>query len=144
PLLALGMAVAESRRYNWDFHIVLQPFILDCTNDDGSVLVARFLNDGGSLIHFRQLQGTRAGDVDEDAASTVEGAGLQKRRRNGGWGGLDGARGALRHRRAHDRVAHVGHNRLHVGKIAVDDTRDGDDVGNPLYRLAQNVVGYAE
>ncbi len=36
------------------------------------------------------------------------------------------------------------HNRFHVGKIAVDDARYGNDVGDALHRLAENVVGDTE
>jgi len=42
--------------------------------------------------------------------------------------------------RAHHRVTHAGHDGLHVGKIAVDDSGDGNDVGDALHRLAQNVI----
>ena len=36
------------------------------------------------------------------------------------------------------------HDRLHVGKVAIDDAGNGDDVGNALHALPQNVVGDAE
>ena len=46
--------------------------------------------------------------------------------------------------RAHDRVAHALHDGLHVGEVAVDDAGDGDDVGNALHALPQDVIGHAE
>ena len=45
---------------------------------------------------------------------------------------------------AHHGVAHAGHGGLHVGKVAVDDAGNGDDVGDALHALAQHVVGDAE
>ena len=47
-------------------------------------------------------------------------------------------------RGAHHRISHAGHDRLHVGEVAVDDAGNGDDVGDALHRLAQDVVGHAE
>ena len=49
-----------------------------------------------------------------------------------------------RRRRAHHRITHARHDRLHVGEVAVDDAGNRDDVGNPLHALPQNVVGNAE
>jgi hypothetical protein len=46
--------------------------------------------------------------------------------------------------RAHHCVAHARHDGLHVGKVAVDDARDSDDVGDSLHSLTKNVIGDAE
>ena len=51
---------------------------------------------------------------------------------------------ALGRGRAHHRIAHAGHDRLHVGEVAVDDAGNRDDVGDALHRLPQDVVGDAE
>ena len=42
---------------------------------------------------------------------------------------------------AHDGITHTLHNRLHVGKVAVDDAWNGNDVRDALHRLAKNVIG---
>ena len=47
-------------------------------------------------------------------------------------------------RRPHDRVAHAGHRGFYVGKVAIDDAGNSDDVGDALHALAQNVVGDSE
>ena len=60
------------------------------------------------------------------------------------WAASGGAAFAASGGGAHDRVSHAGHDGLHVGEVAVDDAGDGDDVGDALHRLAQNVVGDAE
>ena len=45
---------------------------------------------------------------------------------------------------AHERHAHAVHDRLHVGEVEVDLAGDGDEVGDALHRLAQDVVGDLE
>ena len=90
------------------------------------------------------LQLAGAGDVDEDAARAVDGAGLEQRRGHGRLRSFDGAILARADGGAHHRVAHAGHGGLHVGEVAVDDAGDGDDVGDALHALAQHVVGDAE
>jgi len=49
-----------------------------------------------------------------------------------------------RARRFHDGVAHACHVVFTSAKSAIDDARDGDDVGDALNALAENVVGDAE
>jgi hypothetical protein len=41
---------------------------------------------------------------------------------------------------AHQRRAGLSHDRPHVGEVEVDQARDGDQVGDPLHALAENVV----
>ena len=67
--------------------------------------------------------------VDQYAACAVDGAGLDQRRGHRCLRGSDGAVVAAADRRAHYRVAHARHGGLYVGKVAVDDAGDGDDVG---------------
>jgi len=43
-----------------------------------------------------------------------------------------------------DGVAHAGHGGFNVGEVAVDDAGNGNDVGDTLNALSQNVVGDAE
>src|SRR5260370_7843946 len=59
-------------------------------------------------------------------------------------GRVNGAIGARGDSRTHDGIALPSHDRFHVGEIAVDDARDGDDIADPLHGLAQNVVRDAE
>src|SRR6266536_1584184 len=112
--------------------------------DDVGVFVGRALDDGASLLDLGELQRTRAGDVDEDTAGAVDGPGFKQRRSDRALSGFGRAMLAGRGRRSHHGVAHAGHDGLHVGKIAVDDARNGDDVGDTLHALPQNVVGDAE
>ena len=112
--------------------------------DDVGVFVRGALDDGGSLVDLGEAQRTGAGDVDEDAASAVDGSGFEQRRRDGCLRSGSSAVLAASGGGSHDRVAHAGHDGLHVGEVAVDDAGDGDDVGDALHRLAKNVVGNAE
>ena len=102
------------------------------------------LNDAAGLLHFGELERRGSGDVDEDAARAVDRAGFEQWRSNRFLRCFDRALGPASGRRAHDRVSHARHDRLHVGKVAIDDAGDRDDVGDALHALAQNVVGDAE
>ena len=45
---------------------------------------------------------------------------------------------------AHQRGAGVAHDRAHVGEVEVDEAGHGDQVGDPLDALAEDVVGHPE
>ena len=45
---------------------------------------------------------------------------------------------------AHERRAGVAHDRPHVGEVEVDEAGHGDQVGDALHALAEDVVGHAE
>ena len=135
---------AEAGCNDRDLDIIPQRFIEHCTEDNVRVLMGGTLNDGRGLIDFTQLQGTGAADVDEDSTRAINRSFFQQWRRHGGVGRLFGAVRTAAHRRSHDRISHSGHRRLYVSEVAVDDSRDGDDVRNSLHSLAQHVVGNAE
>ena len=59
-------------------------------------------------------------------------------------GGVGGAVLAGAGADAHQRRAGVAHDRAHVGEVEVDQAGDGDQVGDALDALAQDVVGLAE
>ena len=46
--------------------------------------------------------------------------------------------------RAHERHPHAVHDRLHVGEVEVDLARHGDEIGDALHGLAEDVVGDLE
>src|SRR5512141_871875 len=66
-----------------DLDLVLHLLVEHGAEDDVGVLVGGALDDGGSLVDFGELERTRTGDVDENAASAVDGAGFQQRRGDG-------------------------------------------------------------
>ena len=45
---------------------------------------------------------------------------------------------------AHQRAAHVGHDRLHVGEVDVDDAVLRDEIADALDGLVEHLVGLAE
>jgi hypothetical protein len=51
---------------------------------------------------------------------------------------------AARHADAHQRRARVAHDRPNVREVEVDEARDGDQVGDALDALPQDVVGHPE
>ena len=57
---------------------------------------------------------------------------------------FDGAMFAGADARAHQRHSHAVHDRLHVGEIEIDLARHGDEIGDALHRLSQDVVGHLE
>ena len=112
--------------------------------NDVRVLMRRRLNQRRSCIDLGELQRTRSSDIDQNPARAIDRARLQQRRSHRRLRRLDRAILTRAHRRAHHRVAHAGHRRLHVGKVAVDNAGDGDDVADALHTLAQHVVCNAE
>jgi hypothetical protein len=46
--------------------------------------------------------------------------------------------------RPHERHAHLAHHRPHVGEVQVDQPFHGDQVGDSLHRLEQDLIGLAE
>ena len=102
------------------------------------------LNDSGGLVDLGETQRAGAGDVDENAAGAIDGAGLEQGGGNCSLRRLGGAAFALGGGSAHDSKAHTRHDGLHVGKVAVDDAGNGDDVRDALHGLAQDVISDAE
>ncbi len=108
-----------------------------------SSCAAAWISDDASFTS-RELQRARTGDVDQDSPRSVDRSRFQQRRRHRRLRRFYRAIRARAHRRAHHRVAHAGHRRLHIGKVAVDDPRNRDDVADTLHALPQHIVGNAE
>src|SRR6266478_4503252 len=51
----------------------------DVAKDDVGIFVSGALDDGAGFLHFRELQRSGTGDVDKDAASTIDCSGLEER-----------------------------------------------------------------
>ena len=69
---------------------------------------------------------------------------LEQRRGDRRAGRLDRAIVAARDPDAHERGSGVLHDRADVGEVEVDQARHGDEVGDALHALAQDVVDHAE
>ena len=89
--MARRRGFAEAGRDDRDLHRVFHLFVEHRAEDDVGIFVGGALNDRAGLLHFGQLQRSRAGDVDEDAAGAVDGSGFEQRRSDGALRGFDGA-----------------------------------------------------
>ena len=69
---------------------------------------------------------------------------LQERRLDRVLGGGDGGVLARRLADAHERRSCIAHDGLYVSEVKIDESRHGDEVGNALDALAQDIVGEAE
>ncbi len=111
--------------------------------DDVGVRVGHGVDDLGSLVHLEKAQVRASGNVQDQAAGTLDG-GLEQRR---------GDRGPCRVGRptladggtdAHDRGAGIGHDHLHVGEVGVDESGHRDQVRNAPHTLQEHLVGHLE
>ena len=71
-------------------------------------------------------------------------AGLEQRARDGHLGGRDRAVLTAGRADAHQCRARVGHDRLHIGEVEVDQAGRGDQVGDAGDALQQHLVGLLE
>ena len=140
---ALRVAGGEAGGDDGDRHGAGAPLVDHGAEDDVGVVVGRVGDDARGLVDLVEREIRAAGDVEQDAARALDGA-VQQRRADGHGGRLVGAIVSARLAHAHDRRAGVLHDGAHVREVQVDETRDGDEVGDALDALAQHVVGVAE
>ena len=134
----------EARGDYGDLQRVFHIFVLHRAEDDVGVFVRGFLDDRRGFVNFMERQTAAAGDVDQDALRALDGIVFKQRTGNGSQGGIGGAGRAGGNGGAHDGVTLAAHDGFHIGEVAIDDAGDGDDVGDTLHGLAENVVGDAE
>ena len=111
--------------------------------DDVGVGVGGLADHLGGLGDLDQREVGAAGDREQDRAGALH-RGLQQRRGDRFFGGEDGAVVAVGHADPEQRPAGFGHDRPHVGEVEVDHGGQGDQVGDPLHALAEDVVGDLE
>ena len=81
---ALRHLLAEAGRDHRDLHLVAHALVQHRAEDDVAVLMRRVLDDASRPRSPRSASGARARDVDQDAARSVDRAGLQQRRSHRG------------------------------------------------------------
>ena len=86
-------------------------------------------------MNFVQVHIQATSDIQEDAAGPVNGGFFQQGTGNCLVGGLDGTIVTMRHTGPHDSHTHARHDRLHVGKVQIDQAGRRDQVGDALDRL---------
>ena len=111
--------------------------------DDVGVGVGGFADQLGRLADLDQREVLAAGDREQDRAGALH-RGLEQRRGDRFFGGEHRPALAGAHADPEQRPAGVGHDRAHVGEVEVDHGGQGDQVGDPLHALAQDVVGDLE
>ena len=124
-------------------HLVAHRLVDDSTEDHVRVRVGVPGDDLRRLVHLEQPDIGTARDVEENPGRTVERR-LEERRGDGRVGRVCGARVARRGSDSHQRRAGVAHDRADVGEVEVDEPGHGDQVGDALHPLAQDVVGDPE
>ena len=111
--------------------------------DDVRILVGTCLDGARSLVDLGQREVGTASDGEQHAGSARDGCleqvGVGRLLRR-----VERTVLARRDADAHHRRARVLHDRADVREVEVDETRDGDEVGDALDALAQGIVGDAE
>ena len=133
----------ESGRDDGDAELVAHRVVDDGAEDDVGALVGGAGDDLGGLVDLEEAHVLAAGDVEEHAGGAVDRR-LEERRGDRLLGGLGRAALAGGVADAHQGGTGVGHDRPDVGEVEVDEAGDGDQVGDPLDALAEDVVGLAE
>ncbi len=139
----LAVEAVEPGGHHRDPHLVTEGVVDDRAEDDVGVGVGGLGDELAGLVDLVEREVGRAGDAEQDAAGALD-AGLQQRAGDGGPGGVDAPALAGGEADAHERRAGVGHDHLHVGEVGVDEARRGDQVGDPLDALEQDLVGGLE
>ncbi len=101
------------------------------------------LDDLGRLVDLEEGEVVAADDVEEDALGALDRY-IQQRAGQGFLGGVDGPvlPGPLAD--GHPGRAGVLHDGLDVGEVQVDHAGDGDDLGDGLHAVPEDVIGQLE
>src|SRR5258705_2731638 len=135
--------LVEAGRDDADLHVLSHAVVDDRAEDDVRLRVGGGVDDLSRLVDFEQRKVRTAGDGEQHATRAVDGL-LEKWRLDRLARGIRGARLTCAVSDAHQRGARVGHDRLHVGEVEVDEAGHRDEVTDALDALAQNIVDDAE
>ncbi len=139
-----GGVLGEARRDDRDAHLaLLERFVGDRAEDDLRVRIDGLGDDGGRILDLEHAQVVSAGDREEDALGSGD-RDLEERRIDGGARGGFGALLADRGADTHERGACVVHDRPDVREVDVDDAGLGDEIGDSLDGLLEDVVAHGE
>ena len=108
--------------------------------DDVGIFGGDPLHDRRSLVDLMEREFARTRNVQQDSLRPVDRGIFEQRTGNRFASGLDGAALTPGDRRPHHRVAHARHDGPDVGEVAVDDPGDGNDIGDALHALQQDLV----
>ena len=133
--------VIEARGNQGDAEGLTEAFVGAITPDDVGVVATSVLGNFEDLVHFvkRDLVGAR-GDIKQNVLRTFNVRVVEQGRVDGILNGLLGTVLAFGDTRAHDGLAAVLHDSLHVLEVNVDITRDGDDFRDASCSRSQHVI----
>ena len=125
-----------------DPDFVAEVVVDDGAEDDVGILVRGILDLGGRIVDLEQTQIRTAGDGEQHArAPSMEASSsgeLMAARRP------SSTRPSPRADPTPSGRAGVAHDTLHVGEVDIDKTRRGDEVGDALHAVEEDLVGAAE
>ena len=134
---------AEAGRDHRHAYLFRHRVVDDGAEDDVRIRIRGGGDDLSGLVHLEESEVAPAGDVQQDAGRTVDRR-LEQRGGNRRLRGLGGAIVAGGAADAHQCRTGLVHDRPHVGEVEVDQSGDGDQVGDALDALAQHFVGDPE
>jgi hypothetical protein len=137
---ALGrLPAVEARGDHRHPHLVAEPVVDDRAEDDVRVLVCGLGHQLRGLVDLEQAEVRAARDGQQHAARAVD-RGLEQRRGDRHLGRGGGPVLPARRADAHERGARLGHDRLDVGEVQVDQAGRGDQVRDALHAAQQHLV----
>lgn len=137
--LGRWLTAVEARRDDGDPDLVAQGVVDDGAEDDVGLGVGRLADQLGRFVDLEEAEVGAAGDGEQDAPRSVDGC-LEQRRGDRHLGGGHRAVVAACRADAHEGRTRLGHDRLDVGEVEVDQTRRGDQVGDALDTGEQDLV----
>ncbi len=111
--------------------------------DDVGIGVNGRFNDLGGLVDLEEGQAAAADHVEEHALGAFDGD-IEQGTGQGRFGGIDGAVLAGAFTDGHPGGAGILHDGLHIGEVQVNHAGDGNDLGDSLNAVPQDIVGQLE
>ena len=139
-----GLRLArKARSNNGNANLVAQGIVNDLAVDDVGVFVDNGFHSARCSVDFGERKVAAAGDGEQNAACALDGS-LEQVGVDGLRRGVEGAILARAKANAHHGRTGVLHDGADVSEVEVDQTRNGNEVGNALDALAKRIVGNAE
>ena len=101
-------------------------------------------NNRRGLVHLLQRQIVSPRDIDQHASRTMNGDIIQQRTGYGMGRGVQSTGITTGFRGPHHGLSHFVHNRPNIGKVHINQTRHGDQIGNATHGLVQDIIRFAK
>ncbi len=136
--------IVDAGRHHRDPDDPLQALVEGRPDDDVGVLIDLFADPGRGLVDFVQGEVLAARDRDQQPARALHRHVVDQRIGDGGFGGAQRALLARRLAGPHHGLAHLAHDRAHVGKVEVDEAFLHHQVGDAGHARIEHLVGHRE